>query len=888
MGSNQFLTLATLNTNSDGPQTAIDLVSLNNPSGLDSDLTFICSGTFIGDIIIEGSPSAAGDDFGVICQFNSGLVANTNSLLQIENLQTLTVNNVVVRRLRVNVKAKILATTTLSVAGQQNCVCSGQGSADWPIELTRYFIVDNDLGDDTKLGYIDAVEGTDLSATAPTVAFKTIERLLEIIPMLGNNRRAQIVAKARSDGGRYLAADGVTESSLILNIFGYQRFGLRGTGTVASANAVAWSNNAADLMCQGGRIATGTNSAGYKLTYNFIGTVTGATPGSPITLTVVAHGLATGDCVFVESVFGTTGANGRYIITVVDVNNFRLNSSNDTETWLAGGSQRVYAAKVTKADGSAAGFTTDTSDTTITGLRVRYDFGSSAGVSNVVNSVWSNGATSILFATPWATVPSVNDVFYLEEPGLNIRRVAVSAVMGYLASSSTGGSAFIVAAVLSGFRTATLTLARPAYATCVFVHPLALVVQDVLDVTFSNAALLTGVSAQTTVGPNRVGDSTGVSTSSFSIIKCQNAVIDHTYFVRRSGTASNVNMANISRLRVSQACGFARGMILRNVGASTGTGAGRPVAANDSCFGRIGTGGNMPVRVFGPESTAASIVLVGLFLDSTAITCQSLVTEILDATGVGIAVIGNGCRVTLSNVNGSSNAAYGISTNLENNSIVSSGARDNVILISHLQVLPNGISGALGAYQMGARESGVTVISKVDLTSNLAYADLVDTNGVRISVLRTSPGELSTQVKLQLQRTAGYVNGTGGTLTRYRVVRATTVRQEIALARANTSANATGILGTLFNTTLNGAYGLIAQPGEESFIEFDRSGAHPAPTIGQLAYLSIDTAGLAQADVPATAATNQLFILGVITALHPTNSNIAAVQLSFSPRPQLA
>lgn len=759
-------------------------------------------------------------------------------------------------------------------------------SADWLITLTRYFIVDNELGNDANLGYIDAVEGTDLSATAPTVAVKTLERLLAIIPTVGNNRRAQIIAKARSDGGRYLAADGVTESNFYLNTVGYQRLILRGTGTVTSAGAIAWSNSAADLMCQGGRIATGTDAAGYKLSYNLIGTVGSATPGTPISLTVVAHGLATGDCVFVESVYGTTGANGRYIITVTDANNFTLNGSTDTETWLPGGTQRVYAARITKADGSAAGFTTDTSDTTITGLRVRYAVGSSTGVSNVVNTVWSNGAASILFATPWATVPLTSDIFYLEEPGLNIRRVSVSAIMGY--GEPTAGAASVNAGmVVSGFRAATLSIGRPAYVITAFVHPYTLVGVDSFQITLGITAPFTG-QTNTTVGANRIGDSTAANASSLYISKCLSVSMDHTYFVRRSGAASTVVMASIARLRVGQACGFARGMILRSVGAAPGSPAGRAVAADDSCFGRIGTGGNMPVRIFGPESTTVAAALVGLFLDQVSIVCQSLVTEILDATGIGIVVSGNGCRVVLSNVNGSSNHSYGLSLNVNNNAVVEGGARDNTVLISHLQVLPNGISGGLGSYQVGARDGGTAVVSKVDLTSNIAYSDIVDTNGCRICVLRTSPGNLSTQVKLQLQRTGGYINNTGGTLARYRVVRATTVKQEIALAQANTSANATGVLGALFNAPLTTAYGIVVQAGEETFIEFDRSGAHPAPTIGQLAYLAVDTAGLAQADVPATAATNQLFVLGVITALHPTNTDIAAVQLAPSARPALA
>lgn len=127
MGANQFLTVANLSVGSEGPQAAIDLVTLVPSSGLEKELTFSCFGNFIGEVIIEGSPSAVGEDFDVVTQFNAGLNANGNPIQDVF-AQMQIIENVVVRRLRTSVHGRILATTTITVGGQQNCDCSAGGS----------------------------------------------------------------------------------------------------------------------------------------------------------------------------------------------------------------------------------------------------------------------------------------------------------------------------------------------------------------------------------------------------------------------------------------------------------------------------------------------------------------------------------------------------------------------------------------------------------------------------------------------------------------------------------------------------------------------------------------------------------------------------------------
>jgi hypothetical protein len=70
MGANQFFTLASIPPNTGGAQASIDLVSLVPPSGLDGNLTFLCSGGFTGNIAIEGSLD--NQNWSILGQFGSG------------------------------------------------------------------------------------------------------------------------------------------------------------------------------------------------------------------------------------------------------------------------------------------------------------------------------------------------------------------------------------------------------------------------------------------------------------------------------------------------------------------------------------------------------------------------------------------------------------------------------------------------------------------------------------------------------------------------------------------------------------------------------------------------------------------------------------------------
>jgi hypothetical protein len=68
------------------------------------------------------------------------------------------------------------------------------------------------------------------------------------------------------------------------------------------------------------------------------GSVTAATNASPIQITSNLHGLLSGTRITISGVGGNTAANGTFIITVVDNNNFTLNGTTGNGAYTSGGS----------------------------------------------------------------------------------------------------------------------------------------------------------------------------------------------------------------------------------------------------------------------------------------------------------------------------------------------------------------------------------------------------------------------------------------------------------------------------------------------------------------------------------------------------------------------
>ncbi len=107
-----------------------------------------------------------------------------------------------------------------------------------------------------------------------------------------------------------------------------------------------------------GLMANGTSTAALAES----GSVNDASNTTPIVISSAGHGLSTGMKVKVASVTGNTGANGTWIITVVDANTFSLATSVGNGAFAGGGTWHtvgLYSLDVAAlaADGYEAGST---------------------------------------------------------------------------------------------------------------------------------------------------------------------------------------------------------------------------------------------------------------------------------------------------------------------------------------------------------------------------------------------------------------------------------------------------------------------------------------------------------------------------------------------------
>ena len=120
--------------------------------------------------------------------------------------------------------------------------------AQWDPTKVRFFFLDNDNGDDSNMGYIDADGGTTFTTTqTAAVAIKTSEQLRAILPRNGAGRSAVVLIKGRSDEGNYQNKAGGNDY-LDVAYTGYLYIAFKGSDH---------TNNALDRVRLGGVIAEG-------------------------------------------------------------------------------------------------------------------------------------------------------------------------------------------------------------------------------------------------------------------------------------------------------------------------------------------------------------------------------------------------------------------------------------------------------------------------------------------------------------------------------------------------------------------------------------------------------------------------------------------------------
>lgn len=92
-----------------------------------------------------------------------------------------------------------------------------------------------------------------------------------------------------------------------------------------------------DINTEEGLLRLSPGDVDYLLMLASDGLVGAVLNTTPITILVTGHGLQTGDTVYIDGVFDTEmndiGANGEWIITVIDEDSFSLNDSSGTGDW---------------------------------------------------------------------------------------------------------------------------------------------------------------------------------------------------------------------------------------------------------------------------------------------------------------------------------------------------------------------------------------------------------------------------------------------------------------------------------------------------------------------------------------------------------------------------
>jgi hypothetical protein len=145
------------------------------------------------------------------------------------------------------------------------------------------------------------------------------------------------------------------------SVYDVQRIGAeRASGTIAAVNTSA--NTYGPYAAGGYHTANPTTAATYANTTSLtitpspaVGTaITAASNTAPIQITTsAAHGLTTGQVVYVRDVLGNTAANGLRTVTVTSATQFTLDNSSGNGAWTSGGT--VLLAQTFAATADVAG-----------------------------------------------------------------------------------------------------------------------------------------------------------------------------------------------------------------------------------------------------------------------------------------------------------------------------------------------------------------------------------------------------------------------------------------------------------------------------------------------------------------------------------------------------
>lgn len=689
------------------------------------------------------------------------------------------------------------------------------------VGLSIFFCADSTAGNDAT-----AVASTSLAAAAAN-PFKTIASIRIAMGNLGNGGKAIILLKSGAFNEDIDLQDPCDFKEILV------------------CGTTDFSRTPTDKFVVGDQVAAGTSASGYNVVATLFNPSAVDFTVSPLKVTAAAHGLVTGDCVFGSGFVPSTAAaqydtalNGYWVVTVVDANTFTLNASTNNNI-----SGNVFATvtgsfkrwTLTDVGGNPVTFTADA----LVGKRFRWSpTTTTTALRNTAQPIAMNTANSLIFgiAVVGGTI-AAGDVGFITEPGVDVN-IVQTAFVGPGVSNATTGTTGNQPVQFVGIRAVTWGFAgmdRTVF--CEGKTSFASRSSAVGGVGGFQAATLYADEGGASIPSMGVGF-LALSTST-AVFSSYQALLSQFFTTK---TAATVTFGNVLIGTITGGA-FLGGLELNGCGTPQ-------VGSGLSNNGLWSIGGSLtsPRIVASSGNTALGILASSVNIASVDVSGASAV----DKAGIGVggtgSVINFSSGTTAGGVSGRGNN-IGLNFGTVGTSVFNSARRATV------NFNPNGqwglFSNAAADFCMGnnAFIQGFPFVDSFNGTfqdSTFSICDNLD------NFMGPPP---ATNPYCRLIRCAvAYSNNTGSTINRANFVRLTTggtdTLQRIIPAKADSSANAKGLLGPVVTNSLTAAQAMLSAPGQPGIFLVDLTGGHVAAVVGDTFYLSQTTAGLVQTDAP--------------------------------------
>lgn len=488
----------------------------------------------------------------------------------------------------------------------------------------------------------------------------------------------------------------------------------------------------------------------------------------------------------------------------------------------------------------------------LTGKRIRFSSTTTTvALRNVCRMIWMNDATSMTLDSNLPAVPVAADVFYIEEPGVVVRRIRISSASPSRTDDPSMSPAPFTATgiIVAGLRT-TGGVANPQ----VVLNGGILLSFNFIDIpigsTGATMVLINALDSYQSAGSytNAAGTSIGLGVG-----------------MRGVGF---VSMSNVYRVRIAAS-------VMDNAGgAATGT-----------------------WQIFSCGSTllgSGSVVSNGVLVqDSYASIVSGGTTS--GATTTGTLTIGRGTTTTQSRLRLKGCLSVGVSLSTASAQIYGVDITGcGAVPLMRFSQIGAGISiddvvGSTGNTGTGldlSRAVGATVYfgKRAPNTFSTSGSVILMGDTTTYVIADAARTDIKDDVGNQIIGTASVLSGPlisksndgVASIGQYKICRATTAFTLVRAALATTLAGSVGIVGVTQSPCTTAQFCGLVTAGT-SWVQFD-----VAPTVADLAYLSTATAGNAQVTYPT--AGNQVVVIGRVVGVSGT---LGLVELEFDPAPAL-